>query len=329
MRHWATAALVAFGTTILTAQLAMAASPPLPKPKPDRTASANPEAALSRFVDAPPALTSSVAAYAPTGAAATIAPRVDEAALYMVGKLSPDGEPIGHGLVWHVFKAFPGADGTLPLVEKVEGGDLELRLKPGRYVVNATYGRASASREINVAEAVVSEALVLDAGGLLLSATLGEDEALASDVLFELSRIDGGERSVLGTVSPGTIARLPAGAYHIVSRYGDVNAVRSADVIVEAGKLTRVAMRHQAGSVRLKLVRDDGGEALANTEWTVYTDRGEAIFERVGAHASVTLAAGNYAVVARHRNSEFSRSFTVQTGDEADVVVLARRMPAL
>ena len=95
---------------------------------------------------------------------------------------------------------------------------------------------------------------------------------------------------------------------------------------VDAGKLTRVSLRHAAGTVRLKLVRDTGGEALANTAWTVYSDDGQPIYERVGAHANVTLAAGRYEVVASHRNVEFRRSFTVKSGDEADVVVRATRL---
>ena len=332
MGRWAPFAALTLSSVLLV-QLGGAAfaATPIPKPKPDRTLALDPQdpqAALSRFVDAAnPALGPSVSAYAPSQGAGALASQTEEVALYLVGKLSEDGGPIADGMTWRVFRAFPGESGELPLVRKVTGGDLDLRLKPGRYIVNASYGRASVSRTLDLQEVVTSETFVLDAGGLLLTATLdAEADALDEDVAFELYRLDGEDRTKIGKIAPGEVARLAAGAYHVVSRYGTVNAVRSADVIVEPGMLTRVSLRHQAGTVRLKLVRDDGGQAIADTAWTVYTDDGEPVYERVGAHANVTLAAGEYAVVAKHRDAEFSRSFTVESGGEADIVVLARRL---
>lgn len=302
------------------------AATPVPKPKPP-LGGADPQAAINALVNAPSAPTTATA-YAP----ATVPQGLtrgssSEVALYLVGKLSEDGEPISAGLTWRVYRDFPDESGQLPLVHKANGGDLEMRLKPGRYIVHASYGRATMSQSLNLYEPVRSETLVLNAGGLMLQAVMdGGEEVLSDDMVFEVYALGRGEREMVGTIEAGAIARLPAGAYHVVSRYGDVNAVRSADVEVVAGKLTQVALRHRAGSVRLKLVRSEGGEAIADTAWTVYTDEGEPIFERVGAHANVTLAAGEYAVVARHRDAEFSRSFVVQSGAEKDVVVLARRL---
>jgi len=96
--------------------------------------------------------------------------------------------------------------------------------------------------------------------------------------------------------------------------------------VVEAGKLTRVSMRHTAGTVNLRLVRETGGGAIANTAFTIFTDDGRRVFDRRGAHASATLAAGNYAVVARHRNEEFSRSFTIRSGEDDAIDILAQRL---
>lgn len=265
---------------------------------------------------------------APSAPTRSIAPDLNgDVALYLVGKLSDRSGPIGDGLMWRVYRDAPDKDGQLPLVEKADGGDLELRLPPGRYIVHASYGRATASRALDLTRRVTSETLVLDAGGLRLAAVLDEsNQPLAENTAFELYRKDGDDRLLLGNIRAGAIARLPAGIYHVVSRYGGVNAVRSADVTVEAGKLTSVSLRHTAGTVRLKLVRNTGGEALANTAWTVYAEDGRPVFERVGAHANLTLAAGTYEVVANHSNAEFRRSFTVRSGDQADVVVLARRL---
>jgi hypothetical protein len=61
----------------------------------------------------------------------------------------------------------------------------------------------------------------------------------------------------------------------VISRYGDVNAVVRADLQVDAGKLTEAVMRHSGAEVTLKLVSSEGGEALANTNWTVLTEVGD------------------------------------------------------
>ncbi|RAH98716.1 hypothetical protein DLJ53_24035 [Acuticoccus sediminis] len=272
---------------------------------------------------------SQIAAYAPsTPTRAELRPDVGgEVALYLVGKLAEKSGPIGSGVTWRVYRDQPTASGQLPLVEKASGGDLELRLQPGRYVVHASYGRAAVTRTIDLYKPVTSETLVLNAGGLQLAAVLDEsNQPVSKDTEFQLYMVADDDRVLLGDIRAGAIARLPAGTYHVVSRYGGINAVRSADVTVDAGKLTRVSLRHSAGKVRLKLVRDTGGEALANTSWTVYSDDGQPIYERVGAHANITLAAGNYEVVAHHRDTEFRRSFTVKSGDESDVVVQATRL---
>jgi hypothetical protein len=62
--------------------------------------------------------------------------------------------------------------------------------------------------------------------------------------------------------------------------YGDANAIIRADIRVEPGKLTEATLYQQAARVTLKLVENHGGEALANTQWSVVTSAGEAWSER-------------------------------------------------
>ncbi|MEM6761788.1 MAG: hypothetical protein AAF615_02825 [Pseudomonadota bacterium] len=322
MVRWAFSSLLVL--IMLPVTLANAAAP-VPKPKPTLSG-ADPQAAIARLVQGETELGTTVNAYAAAGGAALRPAENSQSSLYVVGKLADEGGPIGDGLVWRVFRDYPDENGQLPLVHRGRGGDLELRVAPGRYIVHVAYGRAAMSRVVNVNGPTTSDTFVLNAGGLQLNAILDGSSQAGSGANFELFMLEGGDRRLIGSVRAGAIARLPAGSYHVVSRFGDVNAVRSADVVVEAGKLTRVSLRHSAGTVRLKLVRNAGGEAIADTAWTVYTDDGSPVFERVGAHANLTLAAGRYAVVARHRDIEFTRSFVVESGDDADVVVLAQRL---
>ena len=60
----------------------------------------------------------------------------------------------------------------------------------------------------------------------------------------------------------GDLVVVPEGAYHIVSNYGDTNAVVRSDIRVQAGKLTDVTVNHRAALITLKLVSEHGGEAL-------------------------------------------------------------------
>src|SRR5690606_39351918 len=77
---------------------------------------------------------------------------------------------------------------------------------------------------------------------------------------------------ILPNVSPNAVIRLNAGTYHIVSTYGAINAVVRSDIRVEAGKLTEADVEHRAAQVTMKLVREAGGEALADTHWSILTE---------------------------------------------------------
>ena len=100
-----------------------------------------------------------------------------------------------------------------------------------------------------------------------------------------------------------------------------VNAVVRADIEVEPGKLTETTMRHIGAEVTLKLVSELGGEALANTNWTVITQDGNTVHESIGAFPSLILAAGDYTAVATHQDKIYSRDFTVEAGVERDIEV--------
>ena len=110
---------------------------------------------------------------------------------------------------------------------------------------------------------------------------------------------------------------VPEGTYHIVSNYGDSNAVVRSDIRVQAGKLTDVTVTHRAAVITLKLVSERGGEALANTNWSVLTPGGDVIKESIGAFPrSVILAEGDYRAIARNEgrpSSATSRSSPAST----------------
>jgi hypothetical protein len=245
-----------------------------------------------------------------------------------------DGAPaIDRGLVWRVFHAEQGPDGRLPLVATAQGGTGVFDLEPGSYLVHAAFGRAGATKRIKVGNGMAAESLVLEAGGLKLDAVLSGGVRIPPNRLsfsiYEANAEVNGERAlILPDVDPNTVIRLNAGVYHVVSTYGNVNAVIRSDIRVEAGKLTEATVEHKAAEVTLKLVRESGGEAIADTSWAILTESGDIVRESVGAFASLVLAAGNYAVVAKNRDRIYQKDFTVVAGRNRDVEVLATETEA-
>jgi hypothetical protein len=251
-----------------------------------------------------------------------------EGEVTLEAELVDKGPAITRGLVWRVFKPEPGPDGKLPLVASAQGGTSAFELEPGSYLVHAAFGRAGATKRITVGREAKREVVVLDAGGLKLDAvTPGGQQIPPKDLrfsIYEAARDADGDRPlIVPDVHPDTVVRLNAGVYHVVSNYGSVNAVIRSDIRVEAGKLTQATVEHRAAELTIKLVREHGGEAMADTSWSVLTDAGETIYDNVGAYASMVLAEGDYVIVAKNRGHIYQRAYTVEAGHNEEVEVLA------
>ncbi|WP_331374126.1 hypothetical protein [Sinorhizobium chiapasense] len=243
--------------------------------------------------------------------------------------LTAKGEPVESGLTWRVFSPIPGSDGKLPLLATSEGGSTAFTLVPGEYFVNVAFGRAGATRKIRVPEQgnLDKQVLVLDAGGVKLNAVSGSDVRIPPNELsfsiFSSDVKEDGERAlIIADVKPNTVIRLNAGTYHVVSDYGSVNAVIRADIQVEGGKLTEATIQHRAAKLTLKLVSEAGGEAIADTAWSILTSSGDVVSESVGAFPTLVLAEGGYTAVARNKDKIYQRDFAVKAGVNTDVEVL-------
>ncbi|HJW78802.1 MAG TPA: hypothetical protein VJ526_09590, partial [Beijerinckiaceae bacterium] len=119
--------------------------------------------------------------------------------------------------------------------------------------------------------------------------------------------------------------RLPEGTYHVVSTFGESNAIMRSDLKVDSGKITEATLNHRAATVTLKLVGAAGGEAFAGTAFSVLTPGGDVIREAIGAFPSLTLAEGDYVLIARHEGQVYTREFKVESGQDRDVEVLAKK----
>lgn len=255
-------------------------------------------------------------------------------AITLSAQLTDKGTEITRGLVWRVFKPEAGSDGKLPLVASAHGGTAVFQLEPGSYLVHASYGRAGATKRITVSKDTKRENVVLDAGGLKLDAVLSGGARIPSKKLrfsiYEGHAEPNSDRAlIIPDVEPNSVVRLNAGTYHVVSTYGAVNAVIRSDIRVEAGKLTEATVEHHAAEITMKLVREAGGEAIADTSWSLLNESGDPIKETVGAFASMVLAEGDYTIIAKNRDRIYQKDFTVVAGQNQEIEVLASEAAAM
>ena len=257
----------------------------------------------------------------------------------MAAVLTRDGPPVRAGLVWRVFRRQPERDGTRPVVAQSPDPQPSFVLPNGDYVVHATYGFASALRPVTLSGRTDAETLNLMAGALDVKGLLG-DQPITPDRLslsiYVPERGNSEAKLVVENAKPGQVLRLPEGLYHLVSTYldtvgigsltpvSDTNSIVNADLRVQAGKLVEATVRHRAAVLTLKLVNNPGGEALANTSFTILTPGGDVIRDLIGAFPSLVLAEGDYLVIARHDGKTFQGEFRVKSNLDRDVEVLAR-----
>ena len=231
--------------------------------------------------------------------------------------------PVPSGLIWRLYEE--KLDGSQPtLVEKSTAPTPSFSVRPGNYVVHAAYGFAGSSRRIAVGSGLVVERLAISAGALKVGGAIGETPITANRLAVSVyvpigSNSEG--RLVVGNVRGGEIVRLPEGTYHVVSTYGESNAITRADLSVEAGRMTEATLNHRAATVTLKLVAAAGGDAFAGTAFSVLTPGGDVIREAIGAFPSVTLAEGDYVLIARHEGQVYTREFKVESGLDRDIEV--------
>lgn len=247
---------------------------------------------------------------------------------YLTGEIgSLSNRPIGLGLVWRVFR-IGNASEPPKLVETIRKARPTVRLAAGKYAINAAYGRAHLTQIVDAQAGNRQDvSFVLNAGGLrvVIKAVGGIARDTARYDIFSDERDQSGARlRVITNARPGLITRLNSGIYHIVSRLGDANARVSAEVAVEAGKLTEAVVSHEAAQVTFKLVKTASGEAHADTQWIIMSKTGDIIKESAGALPTHVLAPGSYNVSARRDGQNYSRSFEVRSGRSMEVEVLMR-----
>lgn len=275
----------------------------------------------------PPPLVQPPVAATPPAPAAALTP--NQGVLALTAKFGKDLPVITNGLIWRIYSDRPDpATGQFKLIREERSPTPNIVLPPGGYVVHAALGLVSAVRPVTLRQETIREAFELPAGGLRIEGRVGTTRIPPGQITFNIfkgSQFEVGERApVASNIPAADVVLLPEGTYYIISNYGDANSVVRSDIRVAAGKLTDVTVTHRAAVITLKLVSDRGGEALANTAWSVITPGGDVIKESTGAFPRVVLSEGEYRAIARNEGKTFERGFNVVNGVDGEIVVTAK-----
>jgi hypothetical protein len=243
-------------------------------------------------------------------------------------RMTEAAAPIGAGIEWRIFSSDVNNEGKLTLLAQSEGGIKAFDITPGEYFVHAAYGHASALRRIVVETDAQRETFIFNAGAMQLNGETGNAVKIPAHLLrFDIYANEADERGVrqliAHNVQAGEIVPFPAGTYHVVSRYGRLNAEIRADIRVESGKVTQATIEHRAARMSFRLVEKAGGDAIANTAWSILTESGDVITESSSAFPAFVLSEGTYTAIARNDEKIYSRDFPVISGVNQDIELLA------
>jgi hypothetical protein len=269
----------------------------------------------------------------PSVAAVPAVPMVPagQVALMVNARFGREPPNINGGLHWRIYPDRPDGTGAFRVLREERAAAPIFVLPAGTYVVHVSFGLATAAKKVQLRSETVRETFELTAGGARFEGRVGDSRIPPGQISFDIfrgSQFESGgvadQRALAANVATADVVLLPEGTYHVVSNYGNSNATVRSDIRVQSGKLTDVVVNHRAAVITLKLVNERGGEALANTQWSVLTPGGDVVKEAIGAFPKVILAEGDYSVVARNEDKVFNGKFKVEPGFDREIEVMAR-----
>ena len=242
-------------------------------------------------------------------------------------KLSENGPIIRDGLEWRVFPFNAQSPDAIEELAYATGGSKAFNMTSGEYIVHAAYGHVGVVKKISIGSEATREEINLNAGGLkLIASATGQvsipKRMLKFNVYEQAIRENGSRKLIARDIKADEVTTLPVGTYHVISTFGKLNATVRADLRVQPGLLTEANLEHRAAIISFRLVRSSGGDAVADTAWSILTDGGEVIKESDSPFPTMVLSEGSYTAIAKNDDKIYSEDFKVRSGFNKDVEVL-------
>lgn len=265
----------------------------------------------------------------------TISDNIKSSKLAIFATLTKNGKPIANNIYWRVFVITKAATANINnkinlknFKEVDHSSDAKpiFNLNTGDYYVQCSFGRISAIKNIHIsAQKSINTSINLNAGALEMKAIVVNGSIKENKLNFAIySDESENERySLINKIKkPGVVVPLKSGFYHLVSSYGNVNAIKRANVKVTAGEISQITFKHEAAQATLRLLRNVNGQALADTKWIIRDASGDIVFQKNGAYATPILTHGNYVALAQNKKKLYQKDFSIESGKDITIDVL-------
>ncbi len=243
-------------------------------------------------------------------------------------------DPLEDDLFYWLYEDKKDLNGNRKEVARNGSAQAFFRVPAGDYHLVVRHGKATASQTVTVTPAALTEVtLTLNAGYLRAVSVVTEGaDPLDDDVFYWLysqeTDLNGKREEIALNGAATALFKVPAGTYHLVSRFG--NAFARQDVTVTANQLTDVTLNLQAGAVRAKTVYTQGGDVIdRNVFYWVFeneTDlngRRKEIARNGSTQALFQLPAGTYLLQSRFggANAYASQTIVIEPGKMQDITL--------
>ncbi|MEM9329892.1 MAG: VWA domain-containing protein [Pseudomonadota bacterium] len=243
--------------------------------------------------------------------------------------LSEGSEPLERGVYIYVI---PDAENkNKSKAVKAGSPNNPIKLKSGKYYIEASIGKAFGSIETEVkADAENRATVVLNAGFLSVKAAEkegGEPNTKAYIYIDEANtNIDGGRKNITGA-NQRHVFVLPAGKYHARAKLGKATVGQEVEVI--AGEQTDALLVLQSGLLQVNALNEEGGEPQTSGAYAyIFEAEQKADGKRqqvTGANPRnpFTLPAGKYYVEVKIGNARVGQEVEVIAGQLTTVDIVA------
>lgn len=249
--------------------------------------------------------------------------RLREPGLHLSAVLRKDGVALKSGVIWRIFADKTGANGNRKEIRRETAPTPNIKLPPGRYIVEVNYGLVRTAREVTVISGQPTEAeFVLGAGTIRLAAVMNDEGAPLNRVLYQLFDIGSGktpERKAISRSSDGTVVfHVPSGSYKVTAEHGYTRLEQL--IAVEPGSISELTLVMNIGTLELAAAAVPGGDPLKRMVYRIHkiSDRtgavGQEVVRTAAHHPQIRLPSGDYLIHAQHDLAEVSERATVQPG---------------
>jgi hypothetical protein len=240
--------------------------------------------------------------------------------LRLSAALGPGSRALAEGLTWRIEKRGPDTKSKGELVWSGGGAEPELKLRPGQYYAEATYGLARNGMEFELPpDQTATPVVLLNAGTLVVHGAAKAGGPPIDGISFTL-RKDQGEgrlKEVGRSTQPRAVFHVPAGRYTLTARQG--LATVEMPVSISPGEERILEAVLNTGQVKLSAHAQKDGPSLSGATFFVFengeTGQHREILRSKMEEPSFDLPAGHYRVSAALGLARVEQDIRVEPGN--------------